>query len=124
MFLVDFIVISYYILFRKAKQNGLKGSLYLATAFPLMFIIFYLSIYFINLLIPLKDVLNPILVGGLLILIGFSIKFYLNKRYMSKKEWLDVTCDKYVKYRFVFIPIVLLYYIFSIYILFYSFRII
>jgi hypothetical protein len=120
MKIIEFIIISYYIFLRKAKQNQLESSIFDASAIPLLFIavslVFWITGYIF------KASIHPISVGIIILFFGFAINNLLLKYYLPKKEKLNKLCIKYTKYKLIFMFLILVYYVFSIFIFVYTIR--
>ena len=120
MKILDFIIISYYIILRKAKQNQLEASLFAATISPILFSLISILFWVFGCLVDFK--IPAYLFVVIIFLSGLTINRILLKHYLQKKESLDKICDNYLKFKVLFIFCILGYFIFSIAIFFYSVR--
>ena len=103
MKVIDFITITYYILFREAKQNQLKGCVFLVTIFPILFVfmsLLFVSSYALNIAIDIS------LFFVLTLMCGLAVNKYLLKYYSTRKGYLNAICDRYHGLR-LFAPIFL-----------------
>jgi len=120
MKIVDFIVLTYYILFRKAKQNQLEGSVFLASIIPILFIVISLMFWIIGFLFD--NAISYIIIGFIILVLGFGINSILYRYYMLRKRELNKLCDKYDKYKFLFVILLIVYIVSSLFLFFYSMR--
>ena len=120
MFIVDFIVLSYYILLRRAKQNQLQASIYGASALPLTFVSSTLIFWFVGQVLGIT--LHPFSVGLVIILLAVLIDRFLLNYYTSRLSELNDLCEKYDMYRLLFILPLAFYLIISIALFLYSLR--
>jgi hypothetical protein len=122
MRIIEFIVLSYYIVLRKAKRNQLQASVYGAATSPLTFLIAFIVIFFTKMLFPNNSFFVPINIGILIFIVGFFTNSLLYSYYKRQQKRLDEISTKYERVRLLFIIPIIFYFLFSIFILFYSFR--
>lgn len=120
MKVLDFIIISYYIFLRKAKQNQLEASAFAASMLPVLFVLVSLSFWVLGELLKIE--VNAYIVCGIILFLGFSSYKLMLKYSLSRKYELDKICDRYNKYRGLFLLVVLGYFTFSIFTFLYSMR--
>lgn len=115
MRIVDFIVISYFALFRKAKKNQLLASVFCATAFPLTFLLVFLIVYITRLVFPLNSFFEPIYIGVLIFVVGFLTNNLLVSYYLPQENRLIKIVDKFEKVRMLFLIPIIIYMIIRYY---------
>ncbi len=123
MIIIDFIILSYYILFRRAKQNQLRGSIILASQLPILFIVVYLLFFFFGEMIHIEgNIQSSLFFGATFIVVGVTLNHVLLKHYLKQKERLDAICERFDKYRYFSIVLFLFYFFLSIFLLFDSMK--
>ena len=80
MKILDFIIISYYIFLRKAKQNQLEASLFAATILPLLFSLISVLFWIFGFLLRIE--VKAYVIGIIMLLLGFTI----NRLLLSTKK--------------------------------------
>lgn len=115
MQVLDFIIITYYILLRKAKQNQLSASITGATVLPLAFWLIALIFYVTRILFPDNSFFNPIIIAVTLGLLMLVVNKLLMVHYEKQLGRLNRICDKYEKFKFFSIVFYLFYVFSSIY---------
>lgn len=106
MKVVDFIIITYYILFRRAKQNQIEVCVFLASVIPILFV--FMSLLFVG-SYALNIAIDISLFFVLTLVCGLAVNKYLLKYYSTKKAYLNAVCDRYQRLR-LFAPIFLIGY--------------
>jgi hypothetical protein len=103
---IDFIIVTYFAIFKKYGVKGLEAGIYVLI-FPLTYnilsLIFYLT-YLIN--NNARGLINPIIIVVLGLFIIFPAKKLLNNNYLGKFEQMKIICDKYPRILLVLFPIV------------------
>lgn len=120
MKIIDFIIISYYIFLRNAKQNQLEVSVFLATIIPILFFSIALIMWFIGYFF--EGDIHPVVIAVIMTFLGFKINRVLLKYYLPKLKYIEMTCDKYSKFKIAFIILIISNFIFSIFIFFFAMR--
>lgn len=122
MFILDFIIISYYIFLRNTKQNQLIGSILGATAFPISFILVSVLLYLTGKLLNEKNVISPIELFVIVIMIVGATNIMLRKIYHRRIDIINEKCDRLEKYKYLFIPVIVVYFSLSLFLFFFTIR--
>ena len=116
---IDFIIVTYFAIFKKYGAKGLEAGIYVLIfpfTFNILSVIFYLS-YLIN---SNKGLINPILIFVLWLIVFFSAKKLLNNNYLGKFEQMKIICDKYPRILLILLPII--HWPISIFLVFYCLK--
>lgn len=120
MKILDFLIIPYYILLRKAKHNQLEASVFALSTLPILFTLISFIFWLVGYVLGLD--ITYLIVGVLMLGTGFAVFKYLLNYYLPRKKILDDLCEKYGKYKNLSYLFIIFYFLFSIFIFFYTIR--
>ena len=120
MKIFDLLIIPYYILLRKAKHNQLESSVFALSMLPILFSVISFIFWLSGRILGLD--ITYLIVGILMLGIGFATVKYLLNYYLPRKKILDDLCEKYEKYKNLSYLFIMFYFIFSMFIFFYTIR--
>ncbi len=106
MKIIDFIVVTYFSIFKKYELKGVEAGIFFLL-FPLTFNILSLFFY-LSYLISNKEgnLVSPVMIFVFGLVVAFGVRKLLNKIYLVKYEYIKIFCEKYPRILLVLIPII------------------
>lgn len=106
MKIIDFLVVTYFSIFKKYGLKGVEAGIYFLL-FPLTFNILSLLLY-LSYLISNKEgnLKSPVIIFVIGLVIAFGARKLLNKIYLIKYEYIKAFSKKYPRILLVFVPII------------------
>lgn len=106
MKIIDFIVVTYFSIFKKYGLKGVEAGIFFLH-FPLTFNILSL-IFYLSYLISHKEgnLISPVMIFVIGLIVAFGVIKLFNKIYLVKYDYVNTFCEKYPRILLVLVPII------------------